>query len=486
MSPLDWLLFIPAVSGAVLLGVTSASLAAWLNLAASAGTLWAAVALARQVLAQGAWYSAGGWFYLDAFSVFLVALTALVAFTTSAFSRPYLLNEVAKGRITAGRLRLYHGVYQWFVLGMLVALTSDNLGLLWIALEAATLATVLLVSLYRTPDAILAAWRYLILCGVGIALALFGTILLFAAGSEVLGHGDEALRWSQLHLQAEALAPGLMLTAFVFFLVGYGTKVGLVPLHRWLPDAHAEGPTPISAVLSGLLLNVALYALVRCKSLVDASAPAGTTGSLMAAFAILTVSVAAVALHRQRDVKRFFSYSSIEHMGLMTLAFAIGTPLALFAGLLHMTVHALVKSGIFFAVGHASQAMGGQQIHRIRGLVHHHPALGWGLVVATLAIAGFPPFGLFTSEFLLFTAAVDTRPVLAAWLLLVLGVAFAGLLRQVQPMAYGAPPADARPVTVSLWPLYLHLAVALWLGLSIPDFLADWYRQAAHLLGGAA
>lgn len=486
MNLFDLLLGTPLITAVIMGVIGHTRIATKINIAASAITLVAALGLAYQVLQQGSFTAHGQAFFLDAYNVFLVSLTAFVATTTAIFSGPYMMHEQQIGRVTSNRLRLYHSMFQLFVFGMYLALTTNNLGVLWIALELATLATVLLVSLYRTPAAIAAAWKYFILCGVGIALALFGTILIFATSSEVLGHGNDALTWTLLYDNAGQLAPGVMTIAFMFLLVGYGTKVGLVPMHAWLPDAHGEGPTPISAVLSGLLLNVALYALVRCKALVDGATQGGLAGKLMMGFGLLSLLVAALALHRQRDIKRMFSFSSIEHMGLMTFAFGIGTPLANFAGLLHMTVHSLVKSGIFFTVGHAAQAMGTQQIINIRGLVNHHPGIGWGLMIGTVAISGFPPFGVFTSEFLLFTAALHTHPWAVVPLLLGLVVAFAGLFRHVQPMVFGAVPDNAMPININMLPVYVHLGLALILGLAIPAFLADWYQTAADLLHGAA
>src|SRR5205814_6227116 len=304
------------------------------------------------------------------------------------------------------RLRLYHSMYQLFNFTMLLALLSNNLGILWVAMEAATLATVLLVSVYRTAASLEAAWKYFILCGVGIAQALFGTILLYFAAERVLGAEGSALLWTHLALVKAQLEPAIMSLAFVFLLVGYGTKVGLVPLHNWLPDAHAEGPTPISAVLSGLLLNVALYSVIRCKVLADGALDSRFAGNMMMGFGLLSVVGAAFFLSRQRDVKRMFAYSSIEHMGLMTFAFGMGGPIANFAGLLHMTVHSLVKSAIFFAVGHASQKAGTQIMDEIRGLIKINPTVAWGLMLGSLAILGMPPFGVFASEFLILTTAM--------------------------------------------------------------------------------
>src|SRR5450755_2048949 len=250
---------------------------------------------------------------------------------------------------------------------MLLALSTNNMGILWVAMEAATLTTVLLVSLYRTPESLEAAWKYFILCGVAIAQALFGTIRLSFAAEKVLGAEGGALLWTELNAVKGQLEPTVLSLAFVFLLVGYGTKVGLVPLHNWLPDAHAEGPTPVSAVLSGLLLNVALYAVVRCKVLVDGSTRTHHAKELMMGFGFQSVVVAALLLSRQKDVKRLFAYSSVEHMGIITFAFGMGGPIANFAALLHMTVHSLTKSAIFFAVGHAAQKAGSQVMDDIRG-----------------------------------------------------------------------------------------------------------------------
>src|SRR5216684_2141653 len=421
-------------------------------------------------------------FFVDPFNVFLVALTAFVGFTTALFSRPYMRTEQDHGRVNAARLRLYHSMYQLFTFTMLLCLLSNNVGVLWVALEGATLTTVLLVSLYRTPASLEAAWKYFILCSVGIAQALFGTILLYFAAEKVLGAGGGSLLWTHLHAVRGQLEPTVLSLAFVFLLVGFGTKVGLVPLHNWLPDAHAEGPTPISAVLSGLLLNVALYAVVRSKVLVDGALGRNFSGGLMMGFGLLSVVVAAFFLSRQRDIKRMFAYSSVEHMGIMTFAFGMGGAVAAFAGLLHMTVHSLTKSAIFFTVGHASQAAGTQNMDSIRGLIQTSPTIGWGLVLGSLAILGLPPFGVFTSEFMVLTTAMHEHSWATPFLLVALGVAFAAIFGKVQPMVFGETAATRLPHAPALVPVFAHLAIVLVLGLYIPPYLAGWYRQAAALI----
>jgi hydrogenase-4 component F len=375
-------------------------------------------------------------------------------------------------------------MYQLFSFTMLLGFTTNNLGIIWVAMEAATLTTVLLVSVYRTSASLEAAWKYFILCGVGIAQALFGTILLYMAADKVLGAEHATLLWTSLNDVKAQLDPTIVTLAFVFLLIGYGTKVGLVPLHSWLPDAHAEGPTPVSAVLSGLLLNVAMYAVLRCKVLTDGALGTPMAGHLMMGFGLLSVTVAAFFLSRQKDVKRMFSYSSIEHMGLITFAFGMGGPVANFAGLLHMTVHSLVKSAIFFTVGHATQKAGTQVMSEIRGLIKVNPTVGWGLMLGVMAILGMPPFGVFASEFLILTTAMREQPWAAPFLFLALGVAFASILARVLPMVFGDTTLKALAHPPALLPVFVHLALALVLGLYIPPYLNGWYVQAAAMLGG--
>ncbi len=473
----------PLAGAAVLALIGERREAPAVNVAVSFLTFAAAVALTARVFVDGPLLVLDRQFFVDPFNVFLVALTAFVGFTTAIFSRPYMRIEQEHGRLTAGRLRLYHSMYQLFNGTMLVALLTNNMGILWVAMEAATLTTVLLVSLYRTPASLEAAWKYFILCGVGIAQALFGTILLYFAAEKVLGAGGGALLWTELDHVKGQLEPTVLSIAFVFLLVGYGTKVGLVPLHNWLPDAHAEGPTPVSAVLSGLLLNVALYAVVRCKVLVEGSLHTSFARELMMGFGLLSVVVAALLLSRQKDVKRLFAYSSIEHMGIITFAFGMGGPVANFAALLHMTVHSLTKSAIFFTVGHAAQKTGTQMMAEIRGLITSSPMLGWGLVLGTLAILGMPPFGVFASEFLILVTAMGEQPWATPFLLASLGLAFAAVFSKVQPMVFGETTAKRLPVRPAMIPVYIHLGLVLMLGLWIPPFLADWYRQAARLIG---
>jgi hydrogenase-4 component F len=484
MEALLAVLGIPLVGAGVLGLVGHRERAPEINVAFSFATLVASAFLTALVIADGPLLVLQEQFFVDSLNVFLVALTAFVAFTTALFSGPYMRIERDHGKMTPPRMRLFHSMYQLFSFTMLLALLTNNMGLLWVAMEAATLATVLLVAVYRTPASLEAAWKYFILCGVGIAQALFGTILLFLAAERVVQVEGGGLLWTHLVEVKGDLEPTVIALSFVFLLVGYGTKVGLAPLHNWLPDAHAEGPTPISAVLSGLLLNVALYAVLRCKVLADGALETRFAGDLMMGFGLLSVVLAAFFLSRQRDIKRMFAYSSIEHMGLITFAFGMGGPIASFAGLLHMTVHSLVKSAIFFAVGHAAQKAGTQVMENIRGLVKVSPAVGWGLMIGSLAILGMPPFGVFASEFLILTTAMRDFPWTTPLLLVSLGVAFAAVLGKVQPMVFGETTVKRLAHPPALVPVFVHLGLALMLGLYIPPYLEAWYQQAARLIAG--
>jgi len=477
MSALGWLLVIPTLAAAALALIRGYRLSAALNVLACLASLVAALSLTI-------WRPAAGLYLrVDDLSVVFIVLSAFVGLTTSIFSASYIAHEVEVGRLTPVRLRFYHAMYQLLMFAMTLALVANNIGLMWVAIELATLTTVLMVAVYRTHEAIEAAWKYFILGSVGIALALFGTIPVYVAARPVVGEGLAGMVWTVLVANAHGFDPTLLDLAFVFLMLGYGTKVGLAPLHAWLPDAHAEGPTPISAVLSGLLLNVALYALLRFKMLLAANKAAIAPGPLMVTLGLASLIFAAFMLYRRRDIKRLFAYSSIEHMGIIAFAFGMGGPLANFAGLLHMTMHSLTKSAIFFNVGHIAQAKGTQAIADIRGLTVSHPVLGWSLVFAVMAIAGLPPFGIFTSEFLVVSSTFARQPLLALPLVFGLLIGFGALLLRLQSLAFGEPSPGGAPTKASYLPMFGHLALVLGAGIFFPPLITGWFQHVARLLG---
>jgi hydrogenase-4 component F len=478
MTRVDQVLLIPLAAAALLALLPGYRMTARLNVAATFLTFLSALSLL--FVPHGA---PGTYILVDDLNVVFIALNTFVGFTTSVFSASYVGHELETGRLTPAYLRFYHAMYQLLMFAMNLALVANNIGLMWVAIEGATLTTVLMVGIYRTHEALEAAWKYFILGSVGLALALFGTILVYVAAQPAIGEGLDAMVWTTLVANASRFDPALLNVAFIFLLLGYGTKVGLAPLHAWLPDAHAEGPTPISAVLSGMLLNVALYAVLRFKMLMAANAAAVAPGPLMVTMGLVSLIFAAFMLYRRRDIKRFFAYSSIEHMGIITFAFGMGGPLANFAGLLHMTMHSLTKSGIFFAVGHIAQVKGTQRIAEIGGLTETHPWLGWSLVAGVVAISGLPPLGIFMSEFLVVSSTFARSPLLAIPLVLGLLIALGALFLRLNGLAFGEPRGLTQPVKASYGPLFAHLALVLAAGLYLPPQLVTWFQHVSQLLG---
>jgi hydrogenase-4 component F len=425
----------------------------------------------------------GSYLLVDDLNSTFIVLTAFVGFTTSVFSASYIGHELETGRLTPAFLRFYHAMYQVLMFAMNLALLANNIGVMWVAIELATLTTVLMVGIYRSREALEAAWKYFILGSVGIALALFGTILVYMAAQPFVGEGLDGMVWTVLIAHASAFDPALLNVAFVFLLLGYGTKVGLAPLHAWLPDAHAEGPTPISAVLSGLLLNVALYALLRFKMLLAVNPAVLAPGPLMVTLGLISLVFAAFMLYRRRDIKRMFAYSSIEHMGIITFAFGMGGPIANFAGLLHMTMHSLTKSAIFFAVGHVAEVKGTQRIADMGGLTVTNPVLGFGLILGVIAIAGLPPLGIFMSEFLVVSSTFARSPALAVILVFGLLVGLAGLFLQLNTVAFGEPRGGVAKTQACYVPMFAHLALVFAAGIYLPPALVAWFENVAKLLG---
>ena len=474
---LSGVLGIPAIAAALFAALPDYRMAARSNIAATGLTLLCSMSLFF-VKPQP-----GPYLLVDDLNGTFIVLTSFVGFTTSIFSASYIGHELEIGKLTPPFVRFYHAMYQVLMFAMNLALIANNIGLMWVAIELATLTTVMMVGIYRTHEALEAAWKYFILGSVGIALALFGTILVYMAARPVIGEGLDAMVWSVLVGRAGAFDPALLDVAFVFLLLGYGTKIGLAPLHAWLPDAHAEGPTPISAVLSGLLLNVALYALLRFKMLLAVNPAAIAPGPLMVTLGLVSLVFAAFMLYRRRDIKRMFAYSSIEHMGIITFAFGMGGPLANFAGLLHMTMHSLTKSAIFFAVGHVAQVKGTQRIADIGGLTETHPVLGWTLILGVIAIAGLPPLGIFTSEFLVVSSTFARAPALALVLVFGMLVGLAALFLRLNGIAFGEARGPSEQAKASYVPMFAHLGLVLIAGIYLPPALVGWFETVAKLLG---
>ena len=464
----------------VLLPVLPARAAGWANLAVALLTFLLAARLPFAV-------DSGGWFLLDGLAVHMAVLTAFVGLTTAWFSRGYMAAETALGRLSGRAMRLYHACFQAVQGSVLLALLSDNLGVAWMAMEAATIAAVLAVALPGTASAVGTAWRFLILAGVGLALALFGIIVLYLAAQPALEPGWAAMSWTGLQRAAAGCQGAVLNLAFAMLLVGFGAKAALVPMHAWMPDSQAEGPTPVTAILASGIINAALILLLRTRGVLSANASANAgaidPGGPLMAVGLISVLMAALALWQLQDAKRFLAMSSVQHGGLAAIAFGLGGPVALYAGVLHLTGHTLAKAAAFQCVGRGAQWKGGQRFTELSGLLPQRAGVGLPLLLAMAALAGLPPGSLFVSELLTVITGAQQRP---AWALILTVALGAGLLTGAwcvlargQHLAFGPRTADRGPAP-GRWDLagaWANLLAVLALGVLMPAPLAAWFQH---------
>lgn len=370
----------------------------WAGMAAPAVVLACAAGLAGSVLDRGAVAAYSGLLRADALTVWMLVVVGAVALIACASAPAYLGGERAAGRATHRTTWRYHVLVHAFLGAMCLAVVTANLGVLWVAIEATTIVTAFLVGHRRTRTSVEAAWKYVVICSAGIALAFLGTVLIYYAARQAGITEAWALDWPTLVARADRLDPAVTRLGITLIVLGYGAKAGLIPLHAWLPDAHSQAPAPVSALMSGVLLSVAFAAILRYRVIADAALGAGFTRGLLAGIALLTLTLAAGLLLAQRDYKRMLAYSSMEHMSLIALGAAIGSPLALSAALLHIAGHGLAKASAFCASGQILQLRGTAKIGRVRGLFAQVPWLGALFGLAVLALLGFPPFSLFASN----------------------------------------------------------------------------------------
>lgn len=432
--------------------------------------------------------AAGGLLYADSLSVVLLLAVALVYATSAVFAIGYLRGEEAATDFPR-YARNFYTLLNFFAFSMLLVPATDNLGVLWVAVELTTIVSALMVGLEGTSAAIEAAWKYVLIASAGLALALLGVILLYASGTEALGPAYEP-NWTRLLSVAEGLKPGTVRLAFVFALIGFGTKAGLVPMHTWLPDAHSEGPTPVSALLSGALLADAMYAVFRFYGITAQAVGPEFPRTLLLLFGLASLVLAGFFVLIQRNFKRLLAYSSIEHMGILAVGVAFGAPLALYGVALHILTHAATKSMAFFAAGSILRKLGTRETGEVRGLIRLMPATAVIFLVAVLAITGLPPFGVFRSEFLILAGGFSRAGwwfLPAALLLALVNLTFLGIFRYANMMVLGDPPSEAKPGEASWWmvaAMVLDLVFVLGLGVWVPDALSTLLRGAARVIGG--
>ncbi|MFR0357582.1 proton-conducting transporter transmembrane domain-containing protein [Streptomyces sediminimaris] len=441
--------------------------------------------LAAGVLDDGPRSAYSGLLRADALTAWMLLVVGAVALIACAGAPAYLRAERAAGRATERTVWRYHVLVQAFLAAMCLAVVTANLGVLWVAVEATTVVTAFLVGHRRTRTSVEAAWKYVVICSAGIALAFLGTVLIYYAARQAGIAEAWALDWPTLVAHADRLDPAVTRLGIALVVLGFGTKAGLVPLHAWLPDAHSQAPAPVSALMSGVLLSVAFAAVLRYRVIADAALGPGFTRVLLAVIALLTLALATGLLLAQRDYKRMLAYSSMEHMSLIALAAAIGSPLALSAALLHVAGHGLAKSVAFCASGHILQLTGTARIGRVRGLLARAPATAGVFGAAVAALMAFPPFSLFTSELGIaragFAAGAQLAWATATALTLVL-VAFAALAARTARMLLG-PGSPGEESPSALWPLMLGLSACAALGIALGP-LTDLLHAAARAIGG--
>jgi hydrogenase-4 component F len=485
------LLVVPLVLSGFCLVLSNRRWIEGITVLGTALTLCFAVMIAVQVGIHGHISGLMNWFYADALSAVILLVITFVGFTAALYSIGYMREDMREQDVTRGtglrQLRRYYVLFHLFLFTMLIVPLSNSLGVLWIAVEGTTLASLFLVSFYGTAEALEAAWKYVIIGSVGIALALFGTILAYYSAVQVLGASYD-LNWSVLAPVAAQLNPGVMRLAFLFIIVGYGTKAGLAPMHTWLPDAHSEAPSPISALLSGVLLNCAMYGILRFYSLAVPSIGRSYPTILLLVFGFLSLLVATLLIARQRDYKRLLAYSSVEHMGIIAIGVAFGGPLGFYGALLQLLNHAITKSLMFFASGQVLLKYETKQIKRVSGVIKLMPLTGTMLLIGALALTGSPPFSVFMSEISILFAGFRQGYVWPAIVTLIfIAAIFVGVLFAVNRMVFGPPPEDVKPGEISVTSLLamgVSLALVVAFGVFLPAPLSSLLHQAANILAG--
>ncbi len=455
----------------------------------SAGlTFLSAIWLISAVMQMTTISSPRGWWYADGLSAYIVVIVSGSAFVVALYSIGYLRRQIRDGKVDGRQLWLYYLLLNVFVSTMMLVLLSNNLGILWIGSEATTLATAFLVAFYERESSIEAAWKYVIICSVGIALALFGIILTYFSALHIVPPSDNALNWSSLMGVAKNLDPAVLKLAFIFVLVGFGTKAGLAPMHTWKPDAYGEAPAPISALMAAGLVNVALYSLMRFYILVDKAVDGSFASTLFIIFGLVSMGIAVPFILVQRDFKRLLAYSSVEHVGIIVFALGMGTPLSYFGALLHLLNNTIAKTLLFLTAANVRMAYKTKIMRKVTGAIKVIPVSATFLILGVAALTGMPPFGAFVSEFTIASAGFASGFVVPALFFLgFIATIFAGFIYYTAKMVFGEPHGPVKagePDTGSLLLLGLLLAALLLLGVYLPDQLQQCIQNAVNVLKG--
>ncbi len=475
------------LSTAILVMLVQKPLAvAWINLAGACATSAVLFWIVRQVSLSGSYQQ--GLFLVDSLSALFLMIIGILTFTVSLFSQYYMKFEWQMGHIAVKMVSRYYALLQVFMMTMILTLVVENLGMLWVAIEATTLVSALLVAYYSNRSSLEAAWKYVMVCSVGITLALLGTILLYYAQVQAGPVDVQPLSWIDLRKEAPHLNPALVKLAVGFLIIGYGTKAGLAPMHTWLPDAYSQAPSPISGVLSGALMSCAVYAIARNMAIINSTPEVGkVAGQLLTGLGVFSIGIAVPFLLLQHNVKRLLAYSSVENTGLIVIGIGAGTPLGLYGALLHIINHAVAKSALFFITGLIVQQYRTKYIMRIKGVLTATPVLGCLFVLLMLAVSGLPPFGLFLSKLTIIQSMFYDDWKLGLLTLLLLGGVFAGMVYYLFKMVFGSPPSALEKRDVSpgmLLAVVASLCLLLANGFTVPVWLDSLLREASAIVVG--
>lgn len=425
-------------------------------------------------------------FYADLLSAFFIFTIAIVNLASAVYSIGYITGDVKEGLITERKAKAYYSIFNLFAFTMFFVPLVNNLGMMWVAVEMTTLVSAFLVGFYKNKKSIEAAWKYIIICSVGITLALFGTILFYYTASR--DGGISMLNWTDMVSVAGVLNPNILKVAFLFILVGYGTKAGLAPMHTWLPDAHSQALAPISALLSGVLLPTAIYAILRFAVIINVTIGAGYSGNLLIFFGLLSLGISAGFVIVQKDIKRLLAYSSIEHIGIISLGLGFGGALALYGALFHIFNHAVTKSLMFFGAGSAVKRYRTHDMGLIRGTISAMPFTGVVLIMGGFALTGSPPFSTFFSEIMIIIAGFKNGLWLqVAIMLLFIAVIFGAIIHHLSGVVFGKKPAQVsasgEPISGKIVFASLLLLICA-IGFKAPEFFNRLLLSASEILRG--
>lgn len=488
---LIWLLATPLIASLVALlahwiGRNTRPALELIHMASVSVVLVLAVIVAGQVLQSGEVTALNHWLRVDALGAIFLLIVGLVGFLAGLYSIGYTRNELKIGELDAGRLTAYYGLFHFFFLTMLLAVTSNNIIMMWVAIEATTLSSAFLVGMFGTRPALEAAWKYVVICTVGLAFGLYGTILVYSDAVNVMKETATASLWSEIARNAGALDPTLMKLAFVFVLIGFGTKAGIFPMYSWLPDTYSEAPSPVSAMLSGVLVNCTLFVVIRFSIIVNLTLGPAFTQNLFLIFGVLSLATAVFFMLGQKDVNRLLAYSSPENIGLILVAFGLGGPIGALAGLLQLLNHSLVKSMMFFLSGNILMKYRSRSLDVVKGLMQAAPITSVFLLGGVFALVGVPPFNIFLSKFMIISAGIATGHLwLMVLCLLLLMLAFVALFRMLSSVVLGEKPdnvAKGESGFTTLAPIMILMILILALGVSMPSSLNTLLNGATRVV----